>query len=100
MSDTVTVTIQTGNGAASAQSFDFNNEGAAPMPPMEAGDMEMDSSSPPAPPAVDEDDASSEALSASGKPSPPGFDEDTSEDSGGSEDIADDDSGAPAPPEV
>ena len=100
MSDTVTVTIQTGKGTASAQTFDFNSDDAAPKPPSMAGDIEMDAEtdtgSAPRPPVVDEDDASSIELSNSEAPSPPGFDEDMS----GDEEDTYDDSGAASPPAV
>ncbi len=96
MSDTLTVTIQRGNGATSAQSFDFDSDDAAPLPPTGAEDTEIDTGSAPTPPVVDEDDTSTGELSASELPSPPGFDDDASDD----EEDTDDDSSAPSPPEV
>ena len=96
MSDTITVTVQRGNGAASAQTFDFNSDEAPPLPPTGAGDTDLDTGPALPPPVVGEDDASAGELSASEVPSPPGFDEDAS----GGEEGADDDGSAPLPPEV
>jgi len=94
MSDTITVTVQKGNGAAS----DFNSgEEAAPLPPTGAGNTELDTGgSASLPPVVNEDDASTDELSDSEVPSPPGFDENASD----SEEGNDDDSSVPTPPEV
>lgn len=96
MSDTITVTVQRGNGAASAQTLDFSSDEAPPLPPTWTRDAELDTGSASPPPDVDEDDASAGELSASETPTPPGFDEDASD----GEEGTNDDSSAPSPPEA